>query len=139
MVRIGTRTNIVYLDGLLVNGTKEGGWKWLKRLFQSTKNSTDQSADGKQTVRQRFTLFQQFCYIFLKMAHLPAFNYLLIASLMYLTARSAHANPGAYGHNKVYNPSYTGSQPYLPALPGKRPSCAGPSDTFCTKIDYYPT
>ncbi|EFX70522.1 hypothetical protein DAPPUDRAFT_309408 [Daphnia pulex] len=57
--------------------------------------------------------------------------------LLYVIIQFADGNPG-YPHPKPhYSPQ--GSQPYLPAPTGKRPSCAGPTDTFCTKVDYYPT
>ena len=62
---------------------------------------------------------------------------LLAAFLLQIIAQLTNGNPGPYGqYPKTHYPS---SQPYLPAPNGKRPACAGDSDTFCDKIDYYPT
>lgn len=67
-----------------------------------------------------------------------AHSHLLVAFLFQLATQLTNGNPGSYGHSKPHYHSH-GSQPYLPAPNGKRPTCAGPSDTFCTTIDYYPT
>jgi len=61
-----------------------------------------------------------------------------VVPLLYLIIQLTDGNPGSYPHPKPHYSSAS-HQPYLPAPTGKRPSCAGPTDTFCTKIDYYPT
>lgn len=64
---------------------------------------------------------------------------MLVAFILYVIAW-VDANPGSYSYVKTHHHhSYSSSQSYLAAPPGKRPSCAGESDTFCTTIDYYPT
>lgn len=46
---------------------------------------------------------------------------------------------GSYQSVAKEQTHYDGAPSYLPAPLGKRPPCAGPSDTFCAHIDYYPT
>lgn len=66
-------------------------------------------------------------------------NLWLVVPLLYLATQLVDGNPGSYAYPKPHYVSHGGSQPYLPAPSGKRPSCAGPWDTFCTQIEYYPT
>ena len=71
-------------------------------------------------------------------------NSLLVLLLIFTSL--VNAEPRGFDGGSVPNPygftsygNYGPSMNYLPAPPGKRPTCAGSSDTFCTRVDYYPT
>ena len=125
-----------------------------------------QSRDRNQTVRQRFvpslgvslSLGSCYFYTFISLLDLtrnsnsfssqgsnlnemvhPSSILWLVFPLLCVIIQLADGNPGSYPQPKPHYSSQGGSQPYLPAPTGKRPSCAGPTDTFCTKVDYYPT